>query len=295
MIENRASPIRLHEDPELFREAVNYTAATTGFIARLIEKDYFCSVVLQHLATVSNLVFRGGTCLSKVHAELYRLSEDLDFIIPTPVDLPRSERSRSASGAKVAVETAGADLPGLSVVTSVTGSNESRQYNGVVGYHSVFGSRKETIRIEVSLREPLCESPIEGGLRTLLLNPVSGSALTPTISFTCLSWREAVAEKFRAALSRREIAIRDFYDIDHAVRGLGLDLLDPELVSLVERKLAVPGNDSVDVSTNRLAMLRLQVESQLKPVLRPRDFEEFDLQRASNLATAMVAAMGQTS
>ena len=31
--------IRFHEDTVLFREAVNFTAAQTGFAARLIEKD----------------------------------------------------------------------------------------------------------------------------------------------------------------------------------------------------------------------------------------------------------------
>lgn len=41
-----ASPLRLHEDPSLFREAVNFTAAETGFTSRLVEKDYFCSVLL---------------------------------------------------------------------------------------------------------------------------------------------------------------------------------------------------------------------------------------------------------
>jgi len=40
------SPLRLHEDPSLFREAVNFTAAETGFSSRLVEKDYFCSVLL---------------------------------------------------------------------------------------------------------------------------------------------------------------------------------------------------------------------------------------------------------
>jgi hypothetical protein len=35
-------PIRNHEDPVLFREALSFTAAETGFTARLIEKDYFC-------------------------------------------------------------------------------------------------------------------------------------------------------------------------------------------------------------------------------------------------------------
>ena len=51
-------PIRIHQDPVLFREAINYTTAETGFAPRLIEKDYFCTVVLQHLAGAHELVFR---------------------------------------------------------------------------------------------------------------------------------------------------------------------------------------------------------------------------------------------
>ena len=74
--------IRAHEDRDWFLEAVNFTAAETGFSPRLIEKDYFCTVLLQYLAMAGVLVFKGGTCLAKVHGEFYRLSEDLDFVIP---------------------------------------------------------------------------------------------------------------------------------------------------------------------------------------------------------------------
>lgn len=38
--------IRLHEDAALFREALSFTAARTGFPAGLIEKDYFSTVLL---------------------------------------------------------------------------------------------------------------------------------------------------------------------------------------------------------------------------------------------------------
>src|SRR2546426_6964503 len=71
------APLRLHdEDLALFRESVRFTAAQTGFVPRLIEKDYFCTVVLERLsASAAELVFRGGTCLAKIHAEFYRLSE----------------------------------------------------------------------------------------------------------------------------------------------------------------------------------------------------------------------------
>jgi len=42
--------IDAHKDPAMFRAAVNFTAAETRFLPRLIEKDYFCSLLLNHLA-----------------------------------------------------------------------------------------------------------------------------------------------------------------------------------------------------------------------------------------------------
>jgi predicted nucleotidyltransferase component of viral defense system len=73
-------------------------------VPRLIEKDHFCTVVLEYLAaSTAELVFKGGTCLAKVHTEFYRLSEDLDFVIPTPLDASRSDRSHLAAESKRAV------------------------------------------------------------------------------------------------------------------------------------------------------------------------------------------------
>lgn len=288
-------PIRLHQDPALFREAVTYTASGTGFAPRLIEKDYFCTVVLQHLVGAgSGLVFKGGTCLAKVHAGFYRLSEDLDFVIPTPVDASRAERRRLAAESKTAVAKIGERLPGLHVITALTGANDSTQYNGTLAYRSLLEDREETIKVEVGLREPLLTPAVPGEVRTLLLDPVSGSPLAPVLTVQCLSRMEALAEKLRAALSRREAAIRDFYDIDHAVRRLSLDVLDPDLVGLVRKKLAVTGNDPVEVSSPRLAALRPQLESELKAVLRARDFAEFDLDRAFATVAEVAAALGRT-
>jgi len=287
-------PLRTHHDPALFREAVNYTTAATGFPSSLIEKDYFCTVLLQHLAGAGRaLVFKGGTCLAKVHAGFYRLSEDLDFVVPTPVDAPRAERSRRAAESKAAVARIGEGASGLRVITALTGADDSAQYVGVVGYSSLLRRQEETIKIEVGLREPLLLPAIRGEARTLLLDPLSGSQLAPTLTMPCLSRQEAMAEKLRAALSRREVAIRDFYDIDYGVRELSLRVLEPELLGLVRQKLEVPGNDSIDVSPDRLATLRLQSESQLKAVLRARDFAEFDLDRAFGTVAEVAAALGR--
>lgn len=279
--------IRVHEDPAMFLEAVNFTAARTGFSPRLIEKDYFCTLLLRYLATSGVLVFKGGTCMAKVHAEFYRLSEDLDFAIPMPCDAMRAERSRQAKKLKRIVAELGTELEGFTVVEPLTGANVSTQYVSVVGYNSLLSGQPEGIKIEIGLREPLLTPVFDGAARTALLDPVSGRPMVPPVAVRCISRMEAFAEKFRAALSRHEAAIRDFYDIDYAVRRLDLRPQDPALVELVRQKLAMPGNEPADVSEARLAMLRRQLDAQLKPVLRDRDFAEFDLERAFRTVTQL--------
>ena len=91
-----------HEDLSRFRDALTFTEAESGFSSRLIEKDYYCSLLLDDLSGPfeQGLVFKGGTCLSKVHAEFFRLSEDLDFSISIRPDATRSERRDAASPIK---------------------------------------------------------------------------------------------------------------------------------------------------------------------------------------------------
>jgi predicted nucleotidyltransferase component of viral defense system len=81
--------------PEALRVAIEYTNSETGFVSALIEKDYYCSVILKALFSDSShgLVFKGGTSLNKVHVGFYRLSEDLDFSISVNPNSSRKEKS----------------------------------------------------------------------------------------------------------------------------------------------------------------------------------------------------------
>ncbi|MBI4633814.1 MAG: nucleotidyl transferase AbiEii/AbiGii toxin family protein [Deltaproteobacteria bacterium] len=284
---------RVHEDPARFREAVRFTAAETLFLPRLIEKDYFCTLLLGYLsASDGSLVFKGGTCLAKVHAGFYRLSEDLDFVIPTPLFYSRSERRRLAEGLKGAVSQLSVNLNAFRIVKPLTGANNSTQYVAVVAYTSLINRQEETVKIEAGLREPLLTQILIGKAQTLLLNPVSGKQITPAIPVPCISWNEAMAEKLRAALSRREAAIRDFYDIDYAVRKRDFLPLETAMTELVRQKLAVPCNEPVDISPERLATLRQQLHAELKTVLREKDFREFDLERAFRIVKDVAAIIG---
>ncbi|MFM8497056.1 MAG: nucleotidyl transferase AbiEii/AbiGii toxin family protein, partial [Planctomycetia bacterium] len=231
--------------------------------------------------------FKGGTCLAKVHVGFYRLSEDLDFAIPMTVGASRGERSRAAGVVKWAVASLSQRLPWFSCAAALEGANDSTQYSGAVTYRSVLSNEPQSILIDVSVREPALKPPSTLSARTVLMDPISGQSAVPGLEIACIDALEAMAEKFRAALSRREIAIRDFYDLDYAVRKLSFEPGSASFIELVRQKLAIPDNPPVDLSSDRMAALRRQVDAKLKPVLREREFRDFDLDRAIALVVDM--------
>jgi len=282
MNQHSYNPITSHQDPELFRESVLYTAGVTGFNASLVEKDYYCSVILSYLyhSEENHLIFKGGTCLSKIHGDFYRLSEDLDFTISTKPGSSRAVRSKSVTPEKVALEKISRDIPGLKLVNELTGHNESRQYIAAVSFNSAITDQSAIIKIEIGLRELLLVKPLVAPVRTLLINPFTRRSPIPEFRVVCLSREEAYAEKIRAALTRTPPAIRDYYDVYYAVQNLGLDMGERHLMELVMKKLHVFGNNPIDFSKSKREFLRDQQDTQLNSVLRRGDYETFDLDQA---------------
>ena len=76
--------MNLHEDNEAFSEFVQLTAETFGLPQVYVEKDYWITKSLKHLsesAHVDDVVFKGGTSLSKAYRLLHRFSEDIDLAV----------------------------------------------------------------------------------------------------------------------------------------------------------------------------------------------------------------------
>lgn len=279
-------------DPDIFRDALAHSEADKGFTSTLIERDYYCSLVLRYFfSNDTSLVFKGGTCLSKVYGDFYRLSEDLDFIIPITVDTPRTQRRANMEPVKHMFEKLPNVVPGMVISEEFEGHSESRQYIGYLEYHSTVVEKLEKIKVEVGLREPLL-SPSESRMAsTIAVNPFSGQPLLPTFTVSAMALREAYAEKFRAAMTRKEPVIRDFFDLYYATRKRGLDSHDPDFLNMVKAKLEVPGNAPVDCSAERKVELDRQLEGQLRPVLRPADFDGFELDEAFELVRSMADAL----
>jgi len=279
-----------HGEQRRFRAALTRTAIATGFSERLIEKDYYCSLLLKDLQVLfgQGLVFKGGTCLSKVHTEFLRLSEDLDFGISLGPQASRSERRRAVEPTKNHLVTIARRLPYFTVAVPLAGQNNSKQYNGAVTYRSAISGENEPIKVEVSLREEVLLPSELLPAKTLVIDPISEGAAVDAVVVRTLSLNEAYAEKARAALTRRDPAIRDFFDLDKALRMGILHHRAPEFLSLVSRKLALT-DDPVDSSQNRLDILARQIETQLKPVLRSADMDEFSLDRAMAMLRELLA------
>lgn len=104
-----------------------------------------------------------------------------------------------------------------------------------------------------------------------------------------------MAEKIRAALCRRDVAIRDFFDIDHAVVNASFDAHEGALLDLLRLKVAMNGTGPVNVSTQRREQLSAQVDAELRPVLRSRDFERFDIDRAFETVARVAGAFPETA
>ncbi len=138
-------------DQDIFREALAHSEATTGFTAILIEKDYYCSLILQYFFhDDTSLVFKGGTCLGKVYADFYRLSEDLDLIIPVTADTSRSKRRIEMEKVKRIFDGLPTVVPGVAIAEAFRGHNESRQYIGCLEYRSAVIENQEIISHRVT-------------------------------------------------------------------------------------------------------------------------------------------------
>lgn len=292
----RTSLSSLHQDAAEFKAALEYTQSETGFQSTLIEKDYYCSLILHELFRAESgdhsLVFKGGTCLNKVHLGFYRLSEDLDFCISVPIDTNRKTRSKAKETTAKLFKELPRHLPMLKIETPLIGSNDSTQYNGELSYYSIMSPEPGRVKVEISVREPLIHDSARKDAKTLLLNPFTQKPTIHSLPLQVIDLTEAMAEKVRAALSRRQPAIRDLFDLGYAHARGRLPTRDAAFIELVRLKLGVPGNVRMPLTPRRLEEFQRQVETELRPVLREQDFVSFRFDELIEILRAMDQAIG---
>ena len=83
----------LHDNKDLFIQAINLVFSKTKIRPEIIEKDYYVTMILRLLSEkLPFIVFKGGTSLSKCHKIIKRFSEDIDITIDTSIS--QSQRKK---------------------------------------------------------------------------------------------------------------------------------------------------------------------------------------------------------
>ena len=85
----------LHNDLSLFEQVILRVSEDTGIEASIIEKDYYVTLFLQRIvAQLPNIIFKGGTSLSKCYKLINRFSEDIDLNIETETRPTEGQRKK---------------------------------------------------------------------------------------------------------------------------------------------------------------------------------------------------------
>ena len=72
--------MNFHNNVEIFDQAISMASEAMMINPAIIEKDYYVTYLLKEIVTREpNIIFRGGTSLSKCHKLIKRFSEDIDL------------------------------------------------------------------------------------------------------------------------------------------------------------------------------------------------------------------------
>ena len=223
----------------------------TALAEAVIEKDLLITEVLRSVVAVDSdgiqLVFCGGTCLSKAHGLIERMSEDIDFKLVLPQGLSRSARSRLLSQFKkrlaAALMEAGFAVPANEIIARDENSYVSLNLHYKSRFAPVASLRSE-IKLELNARPPVLPTsplPIASMLDVLIQAPRTD------LHVECIGVEETLAEKVLSFLRRTAEAragrnradyddrlVRHLYDVRAIARGReGLVLPHEHFAALV--------------------------------------------------------------
>jgi hypothetical protein len=155
----------IRESPDRFASRVSAAATSRGLDPALVEKDYWAVQTLRAVANGIEIpigkeqvriqpIFKGGTSLSKAFGLIERFSEDVDLLIPVPLDSPngysQSQRSNVMKACPEAVGTA-LGIPGeLSRARKGADRHWRYPYTPVAGDPALVGV-EPMVRVELSV------------------------------------------------------------------------------------------------------------------------------------------------
>ena len=140
----------LHEDKEKFKELIEQVSEETGKTVVVIEKDYYVTMILRLLSKeLPNVVFKGGTSLSKGFKAINRFSEDIDITFDEHIGEARRKKLKNNIIKEIS-ETL--NMP----ISNWRSTQSDRDYNVYYfSYESVIGLQDDRMLFSVKLETAL--------------------------------------------------------------------------------------------------------------------------------------------
>lgn len=132
--------MNLHKDKDLLNQLILLTAKNKNIDPNIVEKDYYVTLFLKDLVHKQpNIIFRGGTSLSKCHKIIFRFSEDIDLTYDVDGNFTESVKR----GLKSAIIRTIDDLDLL-----LTNSEDIRSRRDFNRYEIAFPSQYDSITLK---------------------------------------------------------------------------------------------------------------------------------------------------
>ena len=199
---------------------IDKIAIEKGVRAKQIEKDYVISWALWGIARNeflnNNLVFKGGTCLKKMHFGDYRYSEDMDFTLrdDNVSDTEILENFRSLFEQVYEESRIRAEI----IEDSIDNHKASGSLKFKMSYVATHGT--DEIKVDVTRGETI-EFDVQ---HRVVLNNYSDLEEEDETRIHSYSLEEVLIEKTTALMGRT--IPRDLYDFDYLIEGEGIELRD---------------------------------------------------------------------
>ncbi|MFT4304786.1 MAG: nucleotidyl transferase AbiEii/AbiGii toxin family protein [Candidatus Woesearchaeota archaeon] len=223
------------------KEEINRLSYLTKFSSRLIEKDYYLTLILHEISNkkIPDLVFKGGTCLNKCYLGFYRLSEDLDFIINKDFTNTSNTQLKKLLDNLRRELFEIFDILNLNINKKIgegwkmihSDENKIIGFEAITNYKSIFDGTKQEIKIEISFRNKLIEKTKTRIIKHEFFNSLNKPLLKENVTIECIDLKENFAEKIRALITRENIAIRDIFDI-YIILSRDLIKVDKKFIKL---------------------------------------------------------------
>jgi len=238
------------------KNLIEEVALIKGISEAFVEKDWYVTQVIRKISKIRyedfQIIFTGGTALSKAHGLIQRFSEDIDFrvITYTLAQKSRSEQKRLLSAFKHAVIT---ELKTTFQIdeANILARNENRFFSIEINYPTFFDpstALRPHILVEFTITDlalPPVHLPVSSFINELSLQPPEVESIgctdpveNATDKLSAIVWR--IPERERGQSDDNPDVVRHIHDLsilsDRALSHSGFKSLAIEIINRDDRR-----------------------------------------------------------